>query len=148
MKLWPSYIYTAYMHAKSLHLCPKSLQPHGLQPTRPLCPWDSSGKNTGVGYHALLQGIFITQGSNPHVLCFLYWQASSLPQAPPGKPYRYTASPWIVTSTIIIRGVSTPVIHVYPWYSCTHAWEMEVPRVSYKVKTDQSLMRHTERLNF
>ena len=28
-----------------------SLQPHGLQPTRLLCPWDSQGKNTGVGYH-------------------------------------------------------------------------------------------------
>ena len=28
------------------------------------CPWDSSGKNTGAGYHFLLQGIFSTQGSN------------------------------------------------------------------------------------
>ena len=26
------------------------------------CPWDSPGKNTGVGYHDLLQGIFPTQG--------------------------------------------------------------------------------------
>ena len=32
--------------------------PHGLQPTRLLCPWDSPGKNTGVGCHVLLQGIF------------------------------------------------------------------------------------------
>ena len=39
-----------------------SLQPHGLRPTRLLCPWDSPGKNTGVGCHALLQGIFPTQG--------------------------------------------------------------------------------------
>ena len=31
----------------------------------PLCPWDSPGKNTGVGCRALLQGIFPTQGSNP-----------------------------------------------------------------------------------
>ena len=30
-----------------------------------LCPWNSPGKNTGVGCHALLQGIFPTQGSNP-----------------------------------------------------------------------------------
>ena len=29
--------------------------PHGLQPTRLLCPWDSPGKNTGVGCHVLLQ---------------------------------------------------------------------------------------------
>ena len=41
-----------------------SLPLHGLQPTRLLRPWDSPGKNTGVGCHFLLQGIFPTQGSN------------------------------------------------------------------------------------
>ena len=35
-----------------------SLQPHGLWPARLLCPWDSPGKNAGVGCHALLLGIF------------------------------------------------------------------------------------------
>ena len=35
---------------------------------RLLCPWDSPGKNTGVGCHALLQGIFLTQSSNPGIL--------------------------------------------------------------------------------
>ena len=34
-------------------------------PARLLCPWDSPGKNTGVGCHCLLQGMFPTQGSNP-----------------------------------------------------------------------------------
>ena len=33
-----------------------------------LCPWNSPGKNTGVGSHSLLQGIFPTQGSNPGLL--------------------------------------------------------------------------------
>ena len=42
-----------------------SLRPHELQPTRLLCPWNSPGKNTGVGCHFLLQGISLTQGSNP-----------------------------------------------------------------------------------
>ena len=42
-----------------------SLQSHGLQPTRLLHPGDSPGKNTGVGCHFLLQGIFPTQGLNP-----------------------------------------------------------------------------------
>ena len=46
---------------------------------------DSSGKNTGVGCHAFLLGIFLTQGSNPRILRLLYWQVSSLPLAPPGK---------------------------------------------------------------
>ena len=41
-----------------------SLQPHGLQPARLFCPWDSPGKNTGVGSPALLQGIFPSQGLN------------------------------------------------------------------------------------
>ena len=45
-----------------------SLQPYGLQPTRLLCPWDFQGKNTRVGCHFLLQGIFPTQGSNPGLL--------------------------------------------------------------------------------
>ena len=45
-----------------------SLWPHGLQPTRLLCPWDFPRKNTGVGCHFLLQGIFLTQGSNPGLL--------------------------------------------------------------------------------
>ena len=38
-----------------------SLWPHGLLPASLLCPWDSPGKNTGVGSHFLLQGIFPTQ---------------------------------------------------------------------------------------
>ena len=40
-----------------------SLRPHGLQSSSLLSPWDSPGKNTGVGCHFLLQGILI-QGSN------------------------------------------------------------------------------------
>ena len=42
-----------------------SFWPHGLQPTRLLHPWDFPGKNTGVGCHCLLQGIFLTQRLNP-----------------------------------------------------------------------------------
>ena len=53
---------------------------------------DSLGKNTGVGCHALLQGIFLTQGSNPWFLCRLHLQAGSLPLAPPGKAPSQAAS--------------------------------------------------------
>ena len=42
-----------------------SLRPHGLWPTRLLCPWDFPGNSPGVDCHFLLQGIFPTQGSNP-----------------------------------------------------------------------------------
>ena len=72
--------------ANSLHSCRTLCHPTGLEPTRLLCPWDSPGKNAGVDCHALLQGVFPSQGSNPHLLCLLHWQAGSSPLAPPGKP--------------------------------------------------------------
>ena len=72
-----------------------SLQPYGLWPARLLCPWDFPGKNTGVGCHSLLQGIFPTQGLKPLLLCLLHWQAGSLPLVPPGKP-----------SASLVRGIA------------------------------------------
>ena len=57
-----------------------SLQPHGLQPARLLCPWDSPGNSTGVGCHA--------RGSSQHrdqtqvSYIYLHWQAGSSPLAP------------------------------------------------------------------
>ena len=66
-------------------LCAQShltLRPCGLQPTGFLCPWDFPGKNTAVGCHFRLQGIFPTQGSNPHLLRLLNWQEDSLPLRP------------------------------------------------------------------
>ena len=65
-----------------------SWRTHVLLPTRLLCLWDSPGKNTGVGCHTLLQGIFLTQGLNPCLLGLLHWQADSLPLAPPGKSHK------------------------------------------------------------
>ena len=59
---------------------------HGLLPARLLCPWDSPGKNTGVGCQARLQGIFSTQGLNFHLLPSPALQADSPPTEPPGKP--------------------------------------------------------------
>ena len=57
-----------------------SLQPHGLKPTRLLCPWHFPAKNTGVGCHFFHQGIFLTQASPDLAGGFL-------PLAPPGKPH-------------------------------------------------------------
>ena len=68
---------------------PNSLRSHGLQPTRLLCTWDFPGKNTGVGSHFLLQGIFLTQGSNLGLLHFrqILYQLS------------HQGSPWLVHKT-------------------------------------------------
>ena len=62
-----------------LSVMSNSLWAPGLQPARLLCPWDFPGKNTGVGCYSLLQGIFLTQGSNPCPLHLLLQQADSLP---------------------------------------------------------------------
>ena len=56
-----------------------SLQPYGSL----LCPYDSSGRNAGVGCHAaLLQGIFLPQRWNLHLLHLLHWQDGPLPLRP------------------------------------------------------------------
>ena len=48
--------------------CQTHCDPHRLQPPRLPCPWKSPDKNVGVGCYSLLQGIFLTQGSNPGLL--------------------------------------------------------------------------------
>ena len=59
-----------------------SSRPHGLQPTRLLSPWNFPGKSTGAGCHFLLQGIFLTQGSNPGLP---HCSQMLLPSEPLGK---------------------------------------------------------------
>ena len=44
-----------HVHVYRCSAMPDSLRCHGLQPARPLCPWDFPGKSTGVGCHFLLQ---------------------------------------------------------------------------------------------
>ena len=73
---FPLLLRTIYYHCCCWRLvassCLTLLQTRGLQPTRLLCPWDSPGKNTGMGCCVLLQGIFPTQASNPcllHLTC-------------------------------------------------------------------------------
>ena len=89
--MWEKYTHNT---TQSLYVlrCPvtyDSSQPQGLQPARLLGPWDFPGKNTGMGWHFLLQGIFPTQGSNPQFLCLLYWQVDSLPMCHPWHMISY-----------------------------------------------------------
>ena len=77
-------IFSQYVHACQTTSVMYESVPHcGLWPTRFLCPWDSPGKDAGVGCCFLLQGIFPTQGSN---LCL------TLP-APAGRFFT-TSTPW------------------------------------------------------
>ena len=74
-------------HGRTLHACSvakscTTLQPHGLYPSRLLCPRVLPSKTTGVGWHFLLQGVFLTQRLNPSPL---HWQADSLPLSHQGS---------------------------------------------------------------
>ena len=77
---WKKHIYHLTWIIQSMPACSvasvmsDSLRPRGLQPTSLLCPWDSTGKKTGVGSHALLQGILPTQGQNLSILRLLHCQ--------------------------------------------------------------------------
>ena len=73
-----------------------------VQPTRLLCPWDFPDKNTGVGCHFLLQGIFPSQGWNLGLLHLLHWQADSLPLSHLGS--------------LILRPISNKFPHSLPYF--------------------------------
>ena len=66
-----------------------------------------------MGCHFLLQGIFLTQGSNLRLFCLLHWQAGSLPVMLPGKPIRILEWVTILCSRGIIptQGANTHLLH-------------------------------------
>ena len=68
------------VHAKSLSRVRLCVTPRAVARQ---ATWNSPSKNTGVGFRALLQEIFPTQGLNPHLLCLLRWQAGPFPLALP-----------------------------------------------------------------
>ena len=74
------------MCVNSLQSCPTLCDPMDCSPPGSSVSEDSPGKNTGVGCHALLQGIFPAQGLNLSLLRLLHWQAGSLPLETHGKP--------------------------------------------------------------
>ena len=85
-----------------------------------LCPWDFPGKNTRVGGHFFLQGIFPSQGSNPRLL---HWWADSLPLS-----LREALSYWVSCIWAFHAFACSP----YRWvvFVCMHA-----PQFVYGVAT-------------
>ena len=75
-----------HAHAQLLQSCPTLCDTVDCSLPGSSVHEESPNKNTGVGCHELLQGIFPTQGWNPSLLCLLNWQAGSLPLGPAGKP--------------------------------------------------------------
>ena len=76
-----------------------------------LCPCDFPGKNTGVGCHFLLQGIFLTQGLNLH---FLPWQEDSLPLS-------HLRSPATRINTVLLGALTESVTGAGPEPGCCTA---------------------------
>ena len=60
-----------------------SVRPHGWQPTRLPCPWDSPGKNTGVGCHFLLQCMKVKSEREVAQLCLT--SSDPMDCSPPGS---------------------------------------------------------------
>ena len=92
-------------------------RPYGPQPTRLLCLWDSPGKNTGVGCHALLRRLFPTQGLGPRLFArsalaagfstiSTTWEAR-LPAVcvQLRSRVRLFLTPWTVACQIPVRGI-------------------------------------------
>ena len=77
-----------------------NFQLHGLYPARLMCPC----RNTGVGCHTHLQGIFLTQGSNPHLLHLLplagrFFTTSITWEDPPVEPSVCQSSRTVILHT-------------------------------------------------
>ena len=72
------------------------------------CSWDFPGKNIGLGSYFLLQGIFVTQESNPSLL---HWQADSLPRSHQGSPSFSLSCP--ACPLLVITWLSTAEICVW-----------------------------------
>ena len=74
------FLFYFFLIFQTLHNCisfEKYVTPWTISQPGSFCPWVSPGMRTGGGCHILLQGIFPTQGSNPHLLQLLHRQAGS-----------------------------------------------------------------------
>ena len=109
-----------------------SLWPHRLYPTRLHCLWEFPGKNTGVGCHTLLQGIFPTQGLSPGLLCLspALTGLSSLP----GKPH------WFLQFSSV-QSLSRVWLFATSWIAaCQASLSITISQSSLKLTSIESVM--------
>ena len=105
--LWIQHLWTEKSESAEVAVCALNvylvvsnlLQPHGLSLARLLCPWDSPGKNTGVGCHFLLQGPFPDPGTKPLFSASPALASRFFPTAPPVKPWWDCLGKWVFAST-------------------------------------------------
>ena len=90
-----------------------SVMSNSVQPYRPIAcqvplTMEFSRQEYWSGFHALIEEIFLTQGSNPLLLCILHWQADSLPLVTPGvlKSREIT----LLRKDLIVKTMIFPVV--------------------------------------
>ena len=106
-----------------------------------LCPWNSPGKNTGMGCHSLLQEIFLTQGLNLSLL-----NCREIISEPPGKPqrtvsmmlnnttphvhfnhFRKSPSDQLPVSKITLFWLNFWLLLEYRYFLFWHKWDITLP---------------------
>ena len=110
------------------------LETYRLKPTRLLDPWDFPGKNSSMGCHFLLQGMFPTQKSNP---LLLHWQTNSSLTEPPDKPQDSTCHRAKKKRRIILealtwigmRSLTGQREMIYFCHPSLRSWDLKVPKV-------------------
>ena len=94
---------------KAIPVISASLRPCGMEPTRLLCPWDSPGKNTGVGCHVLLQGILSNAGIEPVSLRSPALASGFFTTSDTRMTYTRISQVFLFISTITLRFLLPPV---------------------------------------
>ena len=107
-----------------------SLQLHGLQPVRLLCPWDFLGRNVG---NFLLHGIFPTQGSN-HISCIVRRILLSL---------SHLGSPWSLWPRVKTQSFPFLSMHDVPLLTSAY-FKKRFKKQVYLVSTGSSKFKSTE----
>ena len=103
--------------------CPTFCDPTDYSPPRLLCPWNSPGKNNGVGCHALLQGNLPDPGIEPRSPTL---QADSLLSEPPGKPLNNLNT----RVTYLVNSVYYSGLQPF-WHQGPILWKIIFPRTGW-----------------
>ena len=119
----PRFPHFAAAAVKSLQSCP-TLRPHRRQPTRPHRPWDSPGKNTGVGCHFLLQCMKVKSESEVAQSCPTLSDPMdcSLPGPSIHGIFQARVLEWgaIAFSPTLVSGISTSLLDTSMWMFCIY----------------------------
>ena len=121
-----------------------SSRPHGLQPTRLPHPWDSPGKNTGVGCHFLLQCMKVKRESEVAQSCLTLRDPMdcSLPGSSVHGIFQARVLEWVAISVFtkypLLKGISSFHSTRMFWWDCPSQNPYPLPGVSLQLRSGQS----------